>query len=590
LIAAIGKEIQPSDFANYMKFHYRRLLKPSYQLKPFSYAIRRSIDHSPEGILRLEEILVSGSISEPVNTICNSISASYSTPMQFVLSACSNVIFKGDRHLHALLLHNFSGEPVPQLQLISEARQFSGYIVMIGRIQSATVFEPKYAMIVQNKDEVTIPLDLEQIPTPKEFKDAIRSLSPEQQRFAQAYRSMQLESTLFGVLIVQIKPQLEKVLKLKSDSLTKEIRLTQDLMELFIKYQIPPDLLSFEGPDNSDSNSRLNAVKGHVKNIQDMIKKSKEEEVKERKLEQSYIQPLRQSDSMDYYDEDTSSMEHNSITGGAGYGGISTASAGASRGVKAKKMSSVIFSRSILDSSSAPPPTAQMFYKSATASEVPAPPAASMPISMPMPTPSVVASTQVTSDRLVLSREKSVKPVDVANPSTNKFGEDSQEVESSVSILDYTKYPSRLDAAYERLDVDSALRPTIINPRDTWTKKHKKALLDPPSKLNISSDDLRDERNAAFDLLDAITRAGALEMDDASLHVVIAATHGFDRSIMDTIVQNNVNPIERVERSALIMASILHECKAEDLVTSTQLERVSMYSPMLFSERDETIL
>ena len=42
---------------------------------------------------------------------------------------------------------------------------------------------------------------------PQEFKDAIESLSPEQQRFCKAYRGMQLESTLFGVLVIQIKPQ-----------------------------------------------------------------------------------------------------------------------------------------------------------------------------------------------------------------------------------------------------------------------------------------------------------------------------------------------------------------------------------------------
>ena len=77
-----------------------------------------------------------------------------------------------------------------------------------------------------------IPLCLETIPTAKEFKDAIESLSEEQQRFAKAFRGMQLESTLFGVCIIQIKPQLEKLLKLPNDSLTKEIQLTQDLLNL----------------------------------------------------------------------------------------------------------------------------------------------------------------------------------------------------------------------------------------------------------------------------------------------------------------------------------------------------------------------
>eukprot|EP01034_Spumella_vulgaris_P027110 gene27110-33788_t len=40
----------------------------------------------------------------------------------------------------------------------------------------------------------------------------------------------------FGVCMIQIKPQLEKVLNLSPDSLTKEIQLTQDLMRLFIEY------------------------------------------------------------------------------------------------------------------------------------------------------------------------------------------------------------------------------------------------------------------------------------------------------------------------------------------------------------------
>lgn len=59
---------------------------------------------------------------------------------------------------------------------------------------------------------------------------------------------MQLESTLFGVCVIQIKPQLEKLLKLNDDGLTKEIALTQDLLNLFIEYQIPSDLLSYDGP------------------------------------------------------------------------------------------------------------------------------------------------------------------------------------------------------------------------------------------------------------------------------------------------------------------------------------------------------
>lgn len=54
---------------------------------------------------------------------------------------------------------------------------------------------------------------------------------------------MQLESSLFAIAVVQVKPQMEKVLNLDADALTKEISLTQDLIKLLIEYQIPSDLV-----------------------------------------------------------------------------------------------------------------------------------------------------------------------------------------------------------------------------------------------------------------------------------------------------------------------------------------------------------
>ena len=73
---------------------------------------------------------------------------------------------------------------------------------------------------------------------------------------------MQLESTLFGVAVVQIKPALEKLLNLPNDSLTKEIALLQDLMELFIDYQVPSDLISYDG--DAHKSGKLGVVKGYV--------------------------------------------------------------------------------------------------------------------------------------------------------------------------------------------------------------------------------------------------------------------------------------------------------------------------------------
>ena len=54
---------------------------------------------------------------------------------------------------------------------------------------------------MKNKDELVIPLSLSEIPSPGEFRDAIASLSPEQQRFAKAFRAMQVGATCGGVYI-----------------------------------------------------------------------------------------------------------------------------------------------------------------------------------------------------------------------------------------------------------------------------------------------------------------------------------------------------------------------------------------------------
>jgi hypothetical protein len=45
---------------------------------------------------------------------------------------------------------------------------------------------------------------------------------------------------MLGICIVQLKPQLEVFLGLPEEALTKEIKLTQDLMSLFVGYQPDP--------------------------------------------------------------------------------------------------------------------------------------------------------------------------------------------------------------------------------------------------------------------------------------------------------------------------------------------------------------
>ncbi len=54
-----------------------------------------------------------------------------------------------------------------------------------------------------------------------------------------------------------ITRQLERVLNLPPESLTKEIQLTQKLLDLFITYQIPSDLLSYDGDAAANGTAKV---------------------------------------------------------------------------------------------------------------------------------------------------------------------------------------------------------------------------------------------------------------------------------------------------------------------------------------------
>ena len=54
---------------------------------------------------------------------------------------------------------------------------------------------------------------------------------------------------------------------------------------------------------------------------------------------------------------------------------------------------------------------------------------------------------------------------------------------------------------------------------------------------------------------------------------------------MNTVIQNNVNPIEKVEHSTLIMASVIYGgLSVEELSNENQIERLRDHAPMLFLE------
>jgi len=550
LVAAIGKEVNPTDFAEYMTYHYRKLFKDIYAPQQFCYAIRRP-DHYPEGEISIEEQHPNGD-SLPISTILNWEQAT--CPMRFALNAATKVSIWGDRFLHSWMGHQFSGQGNPTLSLTARARQFSSFIVLLGTVLSADEFKPKYAVIIKNKDSLKIPLDLETIPTAKEFRDAIESLSPEQQRFARAFRSMQLESTMFAICVIQIKPQLEKLLNLPDDSLTKEIKLTQDLENLFIEYQIPSDLLSFTGDADAPVNQKLDFVRQQVAQMNQMIADEKKRKLAEKEQERLFAEqqqrqayPLSTTSSIDYLSYNSPMMPQMS------YGCMPVAQPMMQQGFAF---------------GSAAPMAAPMSYASPSMSGMAANTFTSFSQNAPGgPRPGAVSGA---------------KPAPVDKPAKHP-GEQVSEDVTPQGQVDYTKIPAQLDQLYLTLDPDAAVRPTIIKPGKLWQKTYRKSLLSDEASKTLTKSEQKKEKNTAFDLLDALTRSGVLSVDQASFHVVLGATHCFDATLMNTVIQQNINPIERVERSILITSTVIHAQNPAVLLRPSQLERVQKCSPSLFT-------
>jgi hypothetical protein len=130
---------------------------------------------------------------------------------------------------------------------------------------------------------------------------------------------------------------------------------------------------------------------------------------------------------------------------------------------------------------------------------------------------------------------------------------------------DWTSIPAAIDASLEEHDKDGALRPTTITPGKQWQKKSQ-GLVAGRRVVSLGVEKLRTEKQRALDLLDALSKSGALSFDQAEVHVFVATTHVFESSVMDTLICESVNPIEKIERSTKLLASVVLNRSVEEML------------------------
>jgi len=557
LVTAIGKEIKSEDFNKFVSFHNQKIFATQFVPKPFSYTIRRP-NHYPDGVISIEaKGMGDNKKTEPIHTHTSFISGADAPALTIPINSSTNVEMIGDRFLHGWMNHRFESSSIGSYTLTARARQFSSFLLMVGVLGGANKFEPKDAIIVQNKDEVLIPLLLKELPSAKEFKDSISSLSPEQQRFAKAFRDMQLESSVFALCVVQLKPQLESLLGLPENSLTKEIKLTQDLLSLFVHYQIPSDLLSFDGPEGTSKTNKVHIVKKHVATVQEVISETKKSELEE--VEQKAFLQKNKLEAEKRFEEVRKRV---SATQGTP---LIPTSAIPSVGKIHHPLPAALMT------SVSPPPLAE---------EIAA--AASVEL--------VGDEDKVVDDMSGGSISRSGHAFATSTPSPpSVFQPEGLDRDTTTTIgdgetvIDFTNIPKQLDSMFERHNPDASIRATTIETQLPWIRSRQEGLLSNAGNLQkkksvatkLDAELCGYETDKAFDLLDALSRSGTLPLKFAELHVVVGMTHCFENDVMGTVIQDNINPIEKVERSIFMVAGAIHGAAAENNNNNTVNEMIA---------------
>jgi len=378
---------------------------------------------------------------------------------------------------------------------------------------------------------------------------------------------MQLSSTLFAFAVLPLKPQLEK--------------LTRDLLKLFIEYQIPSDLLSYTGEDTGEvtTPAKRDYVRKQTDKILEIVeeakrleqqKKDEERKKQEFELTNEYYEMCSQQDQqLEMLQCSVDSIKSMAMD------------------ISCESTFDRLLSINCIEAASdvvpgfnfMAQPTQQLSApaKSAPAKSAPAnsAPAKSAP-AKPVPAKPVPVAKSPPAKPTTTAPKLSVEEIEPKHSFAQEL------VQRSVEVEDYTKIPKALDSAFDKLDTDDSLRPTIIDTATLWERKSYSSLISPPKQETLSEDDLIHEKNRSFDMLDALSRSGVLAWEHAQFHVVFMATHCFDMNLIDTVIQKNENPIEKIEKSTLILASCLQGAEPQELVSASELARVSQYSPNLF--------
>lgn len=138
------------------------------------------------------------------------------------------------------------------------------------------------------------------------------------------------------------------------------------------------------------------------------------------------------------------------------------------------------------------------------------------------------------------------------------------------SLNDLSALSNKLQNYFDQYSSSQSIRPGIIRTGPIWKKQHQENFFTPSREIQFNSEEQRKEKQRAFDLLDALTRSGGLTIDDATVHVILASSHYFPQSLLDTVIQKNLNPLIKLEETTLLMSRVIHNKEINELIVENE--------------------
>ena len=589
LTTTIGKVIKPKDVNKLMKFHFRNKFNSTCAPKKVFYPI---YDHlyqnkriNSEGFFTITE-----NNQKPIETFVKQIPANENNKIITNISSSIQISLLGEKFIHGWIENCFSmNEKLnssSHLSLFATSFPYSEFILLIGRCISKNHISFENAIFLSNKDEIEILLQVESLPTPKEFKKSISSISNEQQEFAKLYRAMQLSESLFVISLIPVQPQLERVLNLPIYATLKIdfLHYKNLILQLLIDHQIPTDILAYNGPDNVEMDDKFNYIIEQYNIIQSMIN----DEINEKKkLEefnklQENNQEAKINKNQINYDFDVDEQDKQILEIEKSLAEIKCimsdlcceineqncrldliesnveSSAFVDTGIEElQRASSNSFSISNLFGKKKP----QLDGNSNNSNNNNNNNNNNAPNNSPS-----LASVNNESD----GKENA----NVSDDNENKNLNQNNNTSSDTKTKEKTKYedsnlinepdsfdesliPFQLDKAFEKYDSNDSLHTATIKATNSW-KKSQTLPSDRKITFDLSLDNIKEEKNKVIDLLDSLSRSGNLDLVNTSTHYFFGISNWFDLSLIDTLIVKSENPLTSIELAAELTTNLLN--------------------------------